>query len=54
MQLHPGHRHALRRAVAAADRRLAPGDSMAAALRRFHAEHERAFSFRDESRPVEV
>ncbi len=33
---------------------LAPSESMAVALQRFHAEHERAFAFRDESRPVEV
>jgi N-methylhydantoinase A len=33
---------------------VAPGESMAVALQRFHAEHERAFAFRDENRPVEV
>ena len=33
---------------------MAVGDSMEVALNRFHAEHQRAFSFRDESRPVEV
>lgn len=33
---------------------MAAGDSMEVALNRFHAEHQRAFSFRDESRPVEV
>ena len=30
------------------------GDGMATALARFHAEHHRAFAFRDEDRPVEV
>ena len=34
--------------------RFEKGDSMSVALERFHAEHERAFAFRDEDRAVEV
>ena len=33
---------------------IAPGDRMAGVLSRFHNEHQRAFAFRDQTRPVEV
>jgi N-methylhydantoinase A len=33
---------------------MPPGQGVETALTHFHAEHERAFAFRDEARPVEV
>jgi N-methylhydantoinase A len=33
---------------------MPPGQGVETALSNFHAEHERAFAFRDEARPVEI